>query len=249
MLFIVIAFVFGAVIGSFLNVVAYRLPRGDSLISPGSRCPTCEKPIPFYDNVPIISWLILRGHCRKCNAPISARYIVVETVTAMLFALLVAVRGVEPELIIGLPFMALMVSVAVIDLEHRIVPNKLLLVAAVWGLGASLAVQSDLMLEQLIAALAAGGFLLLAALAYPSGMGMGDVKLAAVMGLYLGRAVGPALLFGFALGAVVGIAIMIREGRSARKKAIPFAPFLAAGGVIAQLAGLEVIDWYTGTFF
>ncbi len=249
MVFVVIAFIFGAIIGSFLNVVAHRLPRRESLVAPGSRCPSCEEPIVWYDNVPIVSWLVLRGHCRRCDAPIAVRYIVVEAVTAVLFASLVTVQGVGPELLIGLPFMALMVVVAVIDLEHRIVPNRLLLVAAVWGLGSSLAIQTEQVPEQLIAAASAGGLLLIAALAYPSGMGMGDVKLAAVMGLYLGRAVAPALMIGFALGAIVGIAIMAREGRFERKKAVPFAPFLAAGGAIGLLAGLDIVDWYTGTFF
>lgn len=248
-MFVVFAFIFGAVIGSFLNVVACRLPVKESIVSPGSRCLACKRPIPWYDNIPIVSWLLLRGRCRSCGVSISVRYIVVEVSTATLFASLVAVRGVGTELLLGLPFIALMMSVAVIDLEHRIVPNKILAVAVVWGLGISLAVQAGEIPEQLISMLAAGAFLLLAALAYPSGMGMGDVKLAAVMGLYLGRAVAPALLFGFALGAIVGIAIIVREGKAARKKAIPFAPFLAAGGVIAQLTGLTVIDWYLNTFF
>ncbi len=249
MVFVVFALFFGAIIGSFLNVVAYRLPRGESLVKPRSRCPACGHEIAWYDNIPVFSWLALQGRCRQCSTGISARYIIVEAVTAFLFAALVAVEGVGPELAVGLPFIAVMVVVAVIDLEFRIVPNSLLLVAAIWGLAASLAVQSDQVVEQLIAATAAGGLLLFAALAYPAGMGMGDVKLAAVMGLYLGRAVAPALLIGFALGALVGVAIMAREGRSARKKALPFAPFLAIGAVAAQFIGNDLIDWYTGTFF
>lgn len=236
-------------IGSFLNVVAHRLPIGESLVRPRSRCPACMHEIAAYDNVPIASWLMLRGRCRHCGARISSRYIVIEATTAVLFAALVLARGVHPDLLVGLPFMALMVVVAAIDLEHRIVPNRLVLVAAVWGLGASLVVQPGQVPELLIAGLAAGGLLLIAALAYPAGMGMGDVKLAAVMGLYLGSSVAPALLVGFALGSIVGIAIMLREGSAARKKALPFAPFLAAGGVVAQFVGSDIVHWYTNSFF
>lgn len=248
-LVVLIAVVLGAAVGSFLCVVACRLPRGESIVRPRSRCPACEAPIAAYDNVPIVSYLVLRGHCRRCGAPISARYPLVEATTALLFGALVAVRGLHPYLWVGLPFMALMVVVAAIDLEHRIVPNRILLPALIWGVPASLVVQSGRVPEQLIAAAAAGGLLLLAALAYPAGMGMGDVKLAGVMGFYLGRSVAPALLIGFALGAFVGIAIMVREGRAARKKALPFAPFLAMGGALAELCGPEIVHWYTSSFF
>ena len=239
---------FGAVIGSFLNVVIHRLPLGESLARPGSRCPACERPIRPYDNVPVASWLLLRGRCRDCGESISRRYPLVELVTALAFAGVVLARGLDAELWALLPFVAMLVAVAGIDLDHRIVPNKILLPAAIWGLATAVALRSDMLGELAIAGAAAFTFLLVAALAYPAGMGMGDVKLAGVMGLYLGSAVAPALFFAFLTGAAVGIATMAREGAGARKKGIPFAPFLALGGLIGVLAGPELIDLYVDNF-
>ena len=240
--------VLGALIGSFLNVVIHRLPRGESLVSPGSRCPGCGTAVAPYDNVPVLSWLVLRGRCRRCAEPISARYPLVELLTAIVFLAVVLARGVEDDLIVQLPFAAVLIAVAGIDLEHRIIPNRILLPAAVWGLGASAVVRPDELPELLIAGGAAFGALLPAALAYPSGMGMGDVKLAGVMGLYLGLAVAPALLAAFAAGSIVGIAIIAREGGGARKKGVPFGPFLALGGLVGLLAGPELIDLYADNF-
>ena len=238
----------GAVIGSFLNVVIHRLPLGESLARPGSRCPACERPIRPYDNVPVLSWVLLRGRCRNCGAQISPRYPLVELITALAFAGVVLARGLDAELWALLPFVAMLVAVAGIDLDHRIVPNKILLPAAVWGLISAVAFRSDLLGELLIAGVVAFTFLLVAALAYPAGMGMGDVKLAGVMGLYLGSAVAPALFIAFLTGAVVGVAVMAREGAGARKKGVPFAPFLALGGIVGALAGPELVDLYVDNF-
>jgi leader peptidase (prepilin peptidase)/N-methyltransferase len=199
----------GLLIGSFLNVVAYRLPRGESLVKPRSRCTSCGEEVRPYDNVP---------------------------------------NGLNEELLLSLPFAAMLIAVADIDIEHRIVPNKILLPMAVWGIGAGAFVHLDALPEMLIAGAAAFTALLLAALAYPGGMGMGDVKLAGVMGLYLGASVIPALLAAFLFGSLVGIAIVLRHGADARKKAVPFAPFLALGGLLGLLAGPELIDLYTRTF-
>ncbi len=239
---------FGAVIGSFLNVVIHRLPLGESLARPGSRCPACERPIRPYDNVPVVSWLLLRGRCRDCGESISPRYPFVELVTGLAFAGVVLARGLDAELWALLPFVAMLVAVAGIDLHHRIVPNKILLPAAIWGVATAVALRSDMLGELAIAGAAAFTFLLVAALAYPAGMGMGDVKLAGVMGLYLGSAVAPALFVAFLTGAVVGIATMAREGAGARKKGIPFAPFLALGGLVGVLAGPELVDLYVDNF-
>jgi leader peptidase (prepilin peptidase)/N-methyltransferase len=238
----------GATIGSFLNVVAYRLPRGESVVTPRSRCPGCGTQLRSRDNVPVLSWLLLRGRCRDCAAPISARYPLVEGLTALAFAAVVLVRGAEAELLLYLPFTALLIAVAAIDLEHRIVPNKLLLPAAIWALAAWAAVDLDFLPEALAAGVGAFAFLLLAALAHPAGMGMGDVKLAGAIGLYLGLAVIPALLVAFLAGSVVGIAIVAREGAAARKKGVPFAPFLALGGFVGLLAGDELISLYSDRF-
>jgi leader peptidase (prepilin peptidase) / N-methyltransferase len=239
---------FGLLIGSFLNVVAYRLPRGESLVKPRSRCTSCGEEVRPYDNVPVLSWLFLRGRCRHCGEHISARYPAVELVTAVAFGAVALARGFDAGLLLDLPFVAMLIAVAGIDLEHRIVPNKILLPLAIWGVAATAVVRPDALPESLIAGAAAFTGLLLTALAYPAGMGMGDVKLAGVMGIYLGVSVIPALLFAFFAGSVVGIALMVRHGAGARKRGVPFAPFMAAGALVGLLAGPELIDVYTSAF-
>ena len=236
--------VLGLLVGSFLNVVIHRVPLGQSIVSPGSRCPGCGADIAPWDNIPVLSWLVLRGRCRHCGAAISARYPAVELLTGLVFAGVAATRGVDDDLVLQLPLAAVLIAVAGIDLEHRIVPNKILAPAAVFGLAAGAVVMTDELPELLIAGAAAFTAMLLIALAYPRGMGMGDVKLAGVMGLYLGQSVIPALFIGFLSGTVVGLAILAREGSEARKKAVPFAPFLALGGIVALLVGPELIDLY-----
>jgi leader peptidase (prepilin peptidase) / N-methyltransferase len=240
--------VFGAVVGSFLNVVIHRLPRGESLASPGSRCPRCGTAVKPYDNVPAISWLVLRGRCRHCGAPISARYPIVELLTALVFAAVVAVRGFDNDLFLELPFVAALIALAGIDLDHRLLPNRIVYPMAAYGVVATFLVERDDLVEHLIAGAGAFAFLLAALLAYPRGMGMGDVKLAGAMGLYLGLSVIPALLTAFLTGAVVGLAIIAREGASARKKAVPFGVFLAIGGIVGVLVGPDLVDVYKTNF-
>jgi leader peptidase (prepilin peptidase)/N-methyltransferase len=244
---VVIGFL-GAAVGSFLNVVIHRLPRGESLVKPRSRCPGCETTLRAVDNVPLVSWLALRGRCRKCGTAISPRYPIVEGVTAAAFVAVALARGVDNDLFLELPFAAMLVAVAAIDLEHRIVPNRIVVPAAIFGLVVAALVERGQLPELLIAGAAAFTALLVAALAYPAGMGMGDVKLAGIMGLYLGAAVAPALLAAFAAGAGVGGAILAREGASARKRALPFAPFLALGGLVGLLAGPELVHLYQSRF-
>ena len=236
---------FGLVIGSFLNVVAYRVPLKKSIAFPGSYCPACETPVKAYDNVPVLSWLVLRGRCRACGERISPRYPAVELLTALAFIAVVLVNGVNARLALELPFVAILIAVSEIDLEHRIIPNRILAPAAVWGLAAGAVVRTDQLPELLIAGAGAFGFLLLAALIQPKGMGMGDVKLAGVMGLYLGASVAPAMLIGFLTGSIVGIAMFARYGVAARKMGVPFGPFLALGGFVALLAGPALIHLYT----
>jgi leader peptidase (prepilin peptidase)/N-methyltransferase len=239
----------GLLLGSFLNVVAYRLPRGESLSVPASHCPSCEAPIKPYDNIPVLSWLLLRGRCRSCRSAIPWRYPLVELGTALLMALTVLVLGADRDAWLGLAFVLLLVPVAVIDIDHRIIPNKLMLLGTVVALGLLAATDPGAIPEHLVAAFAASGFLLAAAVARPGGMGMGDVKLAFVMGLFLGREVGVALLVALVAGTVLGTAIIARKGaREGRKTAIPFGPFLALGGVVALLAGEPLVDWYLDTF-
>jgi leader peptidase (prepilin peptidase) / N-methyltransferase len=245
---VVAAGLFGAVIGSFLNVVAHRVPLGESLVSPGSRCPECGAPVKAYDNVPVVSWLLLRGRCRNCGAPISPRYPLVELATALVFAAVVAVRGFDDDLVLELPFVAALIALAAIDYDHKLLPNKIVYPLAVYGVIATLLVDQDDLVENLIAGAGAFAFLLLAVLAYPRGMGMGDVKLAGAMGLFLGQSIIPALLVAFLSGTAVGVVILAREGAAGRKKAVPFGVFLALGGIVGVLAGPELIDVYETNF-
>jgi leader peptidase (prepilin peptidase)/N-methyltransferase len=246
---IAIAFVGGLVGGSFLTVVGHRVPRGESIVGPRSRCTTCGAQIAAYDNVPVVSWALLRGRSRCCDERISARYPLTELGLGALYAATVAVLwGDGGEIALGLVFDTMLVAVTLTDLERRIIPNKILLVAAVAGAAIAAAVDPGSLPERAIAAAAAGGLLFLAALAYPRGMGLGDVKLAATMGLFLGRDVAPAILVALLAGSLVGLAMIAREGAAARKKAIPFGPFLALGGVVGLLAGDQLVDWYLGTF-
>jgi leader peptidase (prepilin peptidase)/N-methyltransferase len=238
----------GALLGSFLNVVIHRVPLGESLVTPGSHCPTCNAPVRPYDNVPVVSWLVLRGRCRSCGAPISVRYPAVELLTAACFAAVVAARGFDDGLWLELPFVACLIALAGIDLDHKLLPNKIVYPMAAYGLVVSLIVVTDDFPEHLIAGAGAFTFLLIAVLAYPSGMGMGDVKLAGAMGLYLGVSVIPALLAAFFTGTVFGLAVIAREGAQARKKAVPFGIFLAIGGLVGVLAGPELIDLYESNF-
>ena len=244
-----IAAVLGAVLGSFLNVVAYRLPRGESLSRPRSRCPRCLTPIRPYDNVPVLSWLLLRGRCRSCRAPISARYPLVEAGTGALCGLVVLAKGPDEDALLGLALVLLLLPVTLIDLDHRIIPNRLMLIGAAIAPALVLLIQPDAIVEHVIAAVAAGGFFLVAVLAYPRGMGMGDVKLAFVLGLFLGRAVGPALFLALVAGTLAGAAVIARKGAAeGRKTAVPFGPFLALGAVAALFAGEAMVEWYLGTF-
>lgn len=242
--------VFGLSLGSFLNVVAYRIPRGQTPWSPArSHCPACDAEIRARDNIPVLSWLLLRGRCRDCGAAISWRYPAFEALTAILFAAAGAYHGLSAELIPDLLLIATLVVVTNSDLDLRVVPNKVLLVSLLAGLVAQAAVRPDEWLEWMLAAVISFSALFIVALAYPRGMGMGDVKLAGVMGLYLGRAVAPALLFAFFAGTLAGVIVMAKKGvAEGRKTAVPFVPFMAAGGVFAIFAGDAVVEWYLNNF-
>lgn len=245
----ILAGIVGTLIGSFLNVVAHRLPRGESVVHPRSRCPSCGTAIRSLDNVPVVSWLALRGRCRSCGEPIAWHYPAIEAGTGLLCALVVVVKGAEAEALIGIALVLLLVPVTLIDLEFRIIPNTLMAIGAVVALGLVAAIDPGDLVGHLIAAVAAGGFLLVAALVYPAGMGMGDVKLAGVLGLFLGRAVGPAMFVSLVAGSLVGTAIIVRKGATeGRKTTIPFGPYLALGGLVGLLAGDAIVDWYLDTF-
>ena len=244
-----LAFIGGLLAGSFVTVVAHRVPRGEGVVAGRSHCPACGGQIAAYDNVPVLSWVVLRGRSRCCGTRISARYPLTELTVALLYAATVLVLWNDAtEIALGLVFVTMLVAVTLTDLERRIIPNKILLVAAVIGVAIAAIGDPGSLPERAIAAAAAGGLFFLAALAYPRGMGLGDVKLAATMGLFLGRDVAPAILVALLAGSAVGLAMIAREGTGARKRAIPFGPFLAFGGVVGLLLGSELIDLYTGTF-
>jgi leader peptidase (prepilin peptidase)/N-methyltransferase len=240
------AALFGLLIGSFLNVVAWRLPRGESLVKPRSKCPGCSAQLKPYDNVPVLSWLLLRGRCRGCSERISARYPVVEAVTAALYVLVVALKHDDAlQLVLGLVLVTFLVPIAVIDFDLKIIPNKLTAPAAVLAVALGAVLEPSYLPEQLIAGFGALLFFYLPALIHAKGMGMGDVKLAAVLGLYLGRAVAPALFIALILGVVAGVAVIAMKGMSeGRRTKVPFGPFLALGGLIAFFAGDGIVDGY-----
>ena len=232
----------GLALGSFLNVVAARVPLHRSIISPGSACMSCGHEIAWYDNVPLVSWLVLRGRCRACGAAIPIRYPAVELVTALLLAGSVWKFGLTGSTAVAAFFCAALVAVSATDLEHRIIPNRIVLPAAAIVLAANTALHPSP--EWAIGAVGASGFLFAAALAYPKGMGMGDVKLALLMGAALGRTVPVALMFGMVAALVPGIYLLVRHGSAARKMRIPFGPFLALGSAVALFAGHPLLHVY-----
>ncbi len=234
----------GLALGSFLNVVASRVPLRRSIGASRSECMSCATPIAWYDNVPLVSYVVLKGRCRTCSAAIPARYPLVEGATAALVVACVLAFGLTPEAAVASFFCAVLVAVSAIDVEHRIVPNRIVVPAAVLVLVAQTAIEPSP--EWVLGALAASGLLFLVALAYPRGMGMGDVKLALLLGAMLGRTVPVALMIGMVAALVPAAALTVRHGAAARRMGIPFAPFLSLGGVVALFAGTAILDRYLG---
>jgi leader peptidase (prepilin peptidase)/N-methyltransferase len=239
-----LAFFPALAIGSFLNVVAARLPLKRSVVTPPSACMACGKQIAWYDNIPVLSWLLLRGRCRNCGTGISWRYPAVELATALLVAGCFWRFGLTWDAAIGAFFCAVLVVLSAIDIDRRIVPNRIVLPAAAIVLVAHTVVHPSV--EWLAAGVGASLFLFLAALAYPRGMGMGDVKLALLLGFAVGKPVPFALLSGMLAALVPSAVLFARHGSAARKMAIPFAPFLALGGVLALFWGHSLLHWYLG---
>ena len=234
----------GLAVGSFLNVVAARVPTGRSIVHPGSACPSCGASLAWYDNIPLLSYVLLRGKCRHCQARISLRYPVVEATTAVLIAGCFLKFGWSADALIGSFFCAALVAVSATDLERRVIPNLVVLPAAAVVLVANTLVHPSV--EWVAAGLGAGAFLLLAALAYPAGMGMGDVKLALLLGVALGWTVPVAMMVGMISALVPSIALLMKYGSAARKMGIPFGPFLAFGGVVGLFAGESILHAYLG---
>jgi leader peptidase (prepilin peptidase)/N-methyltransferase len=233
-------------LGSFVNVVAARVPLRRSVVRPASACMSCGNELAWYDNVPVLSWLLLHGRCRSCSAKISALYPAVELATAVLVAACFLAFGLSGEAFVSSFFCVVLVAVTATDLTHRIVPNRIVLPAAAIVLVAQTVL--DPSPEWALGALGASGFLLVAALAYPAGMGMGDVKLALLLGAMLGRLVGVGLMLGMVAALIPSVVLLARHGSAARKMGIPFAPFLALGALIALFAGQPLLDAYLSTF-
>ena len=229
-------------VGSFLNVVASRLPLGRSVSKPRSACPHCGAEIRPRDNIPVVSYLLLRGRCRDCRASIGWRYPAVELSTAVFAAACAADFGLSLHALAAAIFCGALVTISATDIERRIVPNRVVLPATVVVLALMVAWKPSV--EWPAAGLGASLFLLLAALAYPRGMGMGDVKLALLLGVAVGRTVPVALMAGMIAALVPSLVLFARHGAAARKMGIPFAPFLALGGIVALFAGHAIVDWY-----
>jgi len=244
MVFAALAFWPGLALGSFLNVVAARVPLKRSIVRPPSACMACGYEIAWYDNVPVVSWIVLRGRCRSCGTGISIRYPAVELATALLVAGCFWRFGLSGRAAVGALFCAALVAVAATDLEHLIIPNRIVLPAAAAVLAAQTAVQPSP--EWAIAALGASLGLFVLAIVYPAGMGMGDVKLALMLGAALGKTVLVAIMLGAFSGALFGIAIMARGG--SRKTKIPFGVFLALGSIVALFAGKPLLHGYLTAF-
>jgi leader peptidase (prepilin peptidase) / N-methyltransferase len=232
----------GLALGSFLNVVAARVPRRTSIVSPASACMDCGAPIGWRDNIPLLSWLLLRGRCRHCGTRISALYPAVELTTALLVAACVLAFGLSGRMVVAALFCSVLVAVTATDLTHRIIPNRIVIPAAAVILVAQTALEPSP--QWALGALGAAGFLFVAVLAYPAGMGMGDVKLALVMGAALGKTVPVALMLGMFAALVPAVILLARHGSAARKMGIPFGPFLALGSVVALFFGEQLLELY-----
>jgi leader peptidase (prepilin peptidase)/N-methyltransferase len=251
---IIVAGIAGLIFGSFATVVAYRVPRNESIVTGRSKCPNCNSQIAWYDNIPLVGFLLLRGKCRRCGQAISARYLWIELATGLSWAALVWRYGISFEVALFAAFFWVLVALTAIDLEHKLLPNKIVyptFIASWVGLTAASAVEGDFeaLKGAALGALIFGGFLFIVAFIVPAGMGGGDVKLAFVLGTYLGYAgsIGVTLVgmfLSFLIGGLVGIGLLLTG--QGRKTQVPFGPFLAAGTMVAVLWGRTILDWYLG---
>jgi leader peptidase (prepilin peptidase)/N-methyltransferase len=240
---------FGLIIGSFLNVVIARLPERRSLWMPGSTCPGCGNAIAWHDNIPLVSFVMLRGRCRACATPIPWRYPIVEASTAVLFAIAWLIFGNDlPQFVVAVVFLAALVAITVIDLRHQIIPDAITLPGVVAGIVASVATDRISWIQSVVGILLGGGLFVAVILLSRGGMGGGDLKLGAMLGAFLGwQALLVALFVAVMLGGVSAVALLV-AGRVARKDAIPFGPFLAIGGAVALFWGDAILAWYLGGF-
>lgn len=251
---LIFLFVAGAIVGSFLNVCIWRLPRHESIVSPGSHCPGCDRQLSWFENVPLVSYVVLRGKCRSCGSGISPRYPLVELLTAVLYVLAGWRFGATVQLAPALLLIATLIVVFFIDLEYYIIPNVVVLPVAVVGLVSMVAIALTTTGPDIsswwvypAAGLASSAFFFIIVLIFPKGMGMGDVKLVGMLGFFLGRAAVVGLFLGFLLGAIVGVGLIL-AGRKGRKSRVPFGPFLSVGALVALFYGNQMLDLYLGLF-
>ncbi len=235
----------GLALGSFSTVVAWRWPREESLVSPRSHCTTCARTLRPSELVPVVSWVLQGGRCRGCGTAVPARYPLIELTSAALAGVAIATFGPTLQGVAAAVLGVALVPVVVIDLQHRLIPDVIVLPAAALALAAAVAGDPDRWWQPLAGALGAAGFMFLLWVAYPGGMGLGDVKLALLMGAVLGASVIPALALAFLAGALLGGILLVRHGSAARKMAVPFGPFLAAGALVALWWGPSMLGWYT----
>lgn len=249
MMFAIISIILGSLVGSFLNVCISRLPKEESIIWPGSHCPYCKKPIRFYDNIPLVSYVLLMGKCRNCKKPISIQYPLIEGITALSSLFLFMKFGPSLSYLFYFAFVAALIVITVIDLYHQIIPDVISLPGIGVGLIASLILPQITFLNSLFGVLLGGGSLFLVATCYEwlfkrEGMGGGDVKLLAMIGAFLGwKAVILTILLSSLIGSITGILIMVVKGKDF-KYAIPFGPFLSLGAAISLFYGQNIINWY-----
>ena len=234
---------FGLLLGSFLNVVIHRVPRRESVVWPASHCPHCGESIRSGDNVPLISYVLLRGRCRNCKEPISARYPAVEATTGLLFGVAAYEFGMSLALLPALVLVSALISLSVIDLEHRLLPNVIIGPVALAGLVLSILANPAGWWTYPLSAIAVAGALLGLALIYPSGMGMGDVKMGGMLGAFLGPYAALAVFLGALIGAITG-GLLMAAGKVHRRSALPFGLFMALGGIIALFAGPQLWELY-----
>jgi len=239
----IVFFICGIAVGSFLGVIAYRIPRKLSIISPGSYCPGCKTKIAFYDNIPLISYMVLKGKCRNCGARISLATFLVELVTGLLFALNFFYFGFSLKTIAGIILCSALIAVSLIDIEFRVIPNVIVLPLTIIGLGLSIFMNIDNWWQPLAFAAGAFAFMLIINLIYPRGMGMGDVKLTLMIGAFLVKNVIVGLFLGFLSGMIFGIALIIKKRKF--RQTIPFGPFISFGSIIALFWGDNILKWYT----
>ena len=239
---------FGLALGSFLNVVIARVPAGRSLVHPPSTCPGCSAPLTWYDNIPVLSFVLLRGRCRSCGMHISWRYPIVETITAVVLVVAYAAFGPSADFLVGCVLLPALVALTAIDLDHQMIPDAITLPGILIGLVINLASRRLSWLDSLIGILLGGGLFLVIILVSRGGMGGGDLKLGAMLGAFLGwKALIVALFVAIVLGGAIG-AVLLATGRRGRKDPIPFGPFLAAGGAMALFWGKQAFSWWMGGF-